>query len=199
MKRWQSACLVLLSWWLVACQSLPPASGPVPPRSWPEHLVALEHLNAWHLQGKVGWRSRDDGGSAWIDWVQDGDAYTITLSGPLGQGATVIRGDKQFAELESSDGTRRARNAEELLLHQSGLRLPVRHMLHWIRGMPVPDMDDQHTLTDDNTLNALQQDGWEVRCSEYVEALGNRLPGRLKMQGRGLMLTVVVKQWNEPE
>lgn len=199
MNRWQTLCVVLLSWWLVACQSLPVASGPVPPRTWPDHLAALERLDGWHLKGKVGWRTRDDGGSAWIDWVQDGDEYTITLSGPLGQGATVIRGNERFAELESPEGLRRARNAEELLLHQSGLRLPVRHMFHWVRGMPVPGLEDQHTLTAASTLNALQQDGWEVRCSDYVEALGNRLPGRLKMQGRGLMLTLVVKQWNTPE
>jgi outer membrane lipoprotein LolB len=190
---------MLLSCWLAACQTLPPPTSAVPTRGWQQHTEALERLDRWHLQGKVGWRTRDDGGSAWIDWVQDGDAYTITLSGPLGQGATVIRGDGRFAELNSADGTRRARNAEELLLHQSGLRLPVRHMLHWVRGMPVPGMDNQYTLTTDNTLNALQQDGWEIRCSDYVEALGNRLPGRLKMQGQGLMLTLVIKQWNGRE
>ncbi|MBL4868145.1 MAG: hypothetical protein JKY67_17410, partial [Pseudomonadales bacterium] len=48
-----------------------------------------EGITHWKLKGKIGIRTKEDGGSAHIRWLQHDDGYELSLSGPLGQGAAT--------------------------------------------------------------------------------------------------------------
>ena len=53
----------------------------------------------WQFTGKAGIRQGSSADSANIDWHQQDQAYEVRLSGPLGQGGAVIRGDNRGVEI----------------------------------------------------------------------------------------------------
>jgi outer membrane lipoprotein LolB len=95
----------------------------------------------------------------------------------------------------AGQGRYEAASPEELLEQQMGWRLPVSHLLWWIRGLPAPDSKSRLTLDGDSRLAKLQQDGWDVEYTRYSEQDGYWLPERLKLHGQDLDVTLVVKSW----
>ena len=60
-------------------------------------------MDEWHIKGKIGIKQGDEGGSAYLDWIQSQDSFHITLSGPLGQGTTIISGNTSVAQSANSN------------------------------------------------------------------------------------------------
>ena len=78
---------------------------------------------------------------------------------------------------------------------QLGWQLPVSHLLYWVRGLPAPDSRSRIALDPNGRLASLQQDGWDVQYLGYTEEDGYTLPNRIKLAGRDLKITLVVKDW----
>lgn len=193
---WMFAAATLI---LSGCQILPMRSTPladISKRTWSEQLEQLTHLEDWRIRGKIGYIGKDDSGSAYIDWIQSRDSFHITLTGPLGQGTTIISGNSQGARLDSnSEGTFYAGSPEELLADHTGLSLPVSEMYQWVKGMPSTSDSQKITLTENNTLARLQQGDWTIDYSDYEPQLGNLLPTRMKLRGNNVKITLVIKAW----
>ncbi len=64
-----------------------------------------------------------------------------------------------------------------------------------MRGLPAPDTKSKLTLDGDSRLASLEQDGWQVEYLSYAEHNGYWLPERLKLHGKDLDVTLVVKDW----
>lgn len=166
------------------------------PQLWREHKQQLSTLDGWQINGKVGIRAPKDSGSGTLFWLQRQDYYDIRLSGPLGRGAARLTGRPGAVVLEvANQGRFEAQNPESLLAEQLGWELPVSHLVWWVRGLPAPDSKSQLTLDGDSRLAALKQDGWSVEYLSYIEQNGYWLPGRLKLHGQNIDVTVVVKDW----
>lgn len=191
-----SFCLLLL---MGGCQILPLKQGPTEPlieNSWSDHLKHLSELQDWRIQGKIGYVGKKDSGSAYIDWIQSRDSFHITLTGPLGQGTTIISGNAQGARLESNkDGTFFANSPEELLLEHTGFALPVSQMYLWIKGMPSSVSDEKVVIGERYTLQQLQQGKWTIDYADYQPNLGNMLPSRIKIKGTDVKITLAIKEW----
>ena len=63
-----------------------------PSRSWSEHQQQLMAYDQWQLQGKLGFKTVDRGGSATVHWNQNQQQYQVQLKAPLGAGNVVIEG-----------------------------------------------------------------------------------------------------------
>lgn len=169
------------------------------PAAWQAHRQAVEPIQSWTLQGKLGMRSVQESGSGTLFWLQQHDQYDIRLSGPLGRGATRITGDQQGITLEiAGQETLQAASAEELLEEQIGWRLPVSHLLWWVRGLPAPDAPSRLQLDTDSRLARLAQSNWTVEYSRYQDVGGVQLPQRMQLSGYNVLLTLVITRW-EPE
>ncbi|MEE4916769.1 lipoprotein insertase outer membrane protein LolB [Pseudomonas alliivorans] len=163
---------------------------------WREHKQQLSSLDGWQINGKVGIRAPKDSGSGTLFWLQRQDYYDIRLSGPLGRGAARLTGRPGAVALEvANQGRYEAKTPEELLQDQLGWRLPVSHLVWWVRGLPAPDSKSQVTLDGDSRLASLDQDGWQVEYLSYVEQNGYWLPERVKLHGQDLDVTLVIKDW----
>ena len=81
----------------------------------------------------------------------------------------------------------------EALLEELGWRLPVSHLLWWVRGLPAPDSKSRLTLDADSRLARLEQDGWQIEYTRYAEQNGYWLPERLKLHGQDLDVTLVIR------
>jgi len=170
----------------------PPITQPV---KWVEHVKALTLMGEWHIKGKVGIKQGKEGGSAHLDWIQSHDSFHITLSGPLGQGATIISGNKSGAKLENSDGTYIAETPEQLLYVHTGWNLPISNLLYWIKGLPEPRMEKAVKFNNIGLIENLSQGGWDLQFERYQNALGEPLPHKIKIYSDDLKVTVLVKQW----
>lgn len=166
------------------------------PQQWGIHKTQLAQLDGWQIDGKVGIRAPKDSGSGTLFWLQRQDYYDIRLSGPLGRGAARLTGRPGQVVLEvANQGRYEATTPEQLLGEQLGWDLPVSHLVWWVRGLPAPDSKSKLTLDGDSRLASLQQDGWSVEYLSYTEQNGYTLPDRIKLHGRDLDVTLVVKSW----
>ena len=164
--------------------------------AWKDHKARITTLDGWQINGKVGIRAPNDSGSGTLFWLQRQGYFDIRLSGPLGRGAARLTGRPDDVTLEvANQGRYHADSPEALLEQQLGWRLPVSHLLWWVRGLPAPDSRSQLTLDGDSHLSRLVQDGWTVEYTRYTEQNGYSLPERLKLKGQDLDVTLVIKDW----
>ena len=163
---------------------------------WREHKLQLSSLDGWQISGKVGIRAPKDSGSGTLFWLQRQDYYDIRLSGPLGRGAARLTGRPGKVSLEvANQGRYEARTPEALLEEQLGWKLPVSHLVWWVRGLPAPDSKSRLNLDANSRLANLEQDGWKVEYLSYAQKSGFWLPERIKLHGRDLDVTLVIKDW----
>ncbi len=196
MRGLAGLCVVLL---LAGCAGFGPREdlgGTGDPAAWRSHRVQVADIDAWQIAGKVGIRAPQDSGSGTLFWLQRQDYYDIRLSGPLGRGAARLTGREGDILLEvANQGRYRAESPEALLAEQLGWRLPVSHLLWWVRGLPAPDSRSRLILDADSRLSRLEQDGWQVEYSRYTRHAGYWLPERLRLSGHDIEVTLVIKEW----
>ena len=165
-------------------------------KQWQAHKQQLTALDGWQINGKVGIRAPKDSGSGTLFWLQRQDYYDIRLSGPLGRGAARLTGRPGAVSLEvANQGRYEAPDPESLLEAQLGWKLPVSHLVWWVRGLPAPDSKSKLTLDGNSRLSNLEQDDWQIEYLSYTEQNGFWLPDRIKLHGKDLDVTLVVKDW----
>ncbi|MDG1581549.1 lipoprotein insertase outer membrane protein LolB [Pseudomonas sp. GOM6] len=163
---------------------------------WQAHKAQVTALDGWQISGKVGIRAPKDSGSGTLFWLQRQDYYDIRLSGPLGRGAARLTGRQGNVLLEvANQGRYEAESPEALLEEQLGWRLPISHLLWWVRGLPAPGSKSRVTLDASSHLAQLEQDGWQLQYLSYAEQNGYTLPERIKLHGSNLAITLVIKDW----
>ncbi len=210
--------LILGSLWLAGCASQPgqqpadtTASQPQAPsiaQEWQRYQQVLGNIDHWQAQGKLGIRMPDHSGSAYFNWQQQAEQFAILLNGPLGQGATWIRGDDRRVSMEQSGQPAiEAETPEALMLDTLGWWLPVSELYYWVKGIPAPNspiLDEQHN--DDGTLKLLSQNGWQLSYTRYQQLEGWHLPAKVVAQYRpgttaghddseNIQLTFIIKDW----
>lgn len=191
---WLGAALLLGGCSAFAPQEAVEGSGET--QRWRSHKTQVARIDAWQISGKVGIRAVQDSGSGTLFWLQRQDYHDIRLSGPLGRGAARLTGREGEVLLEvANQGRYQAASAEDLLQQQLGWRLPVSHLLWWVRGLPSPDSRSRLTLDSDSRLAHLEQDGWHITYSQYARHDHYWLPGRLRLSGHDLDITLVIKEW----
>ncbi|MNV72922.1 Outer-membrane lipoprotein LolB precursor [compost metagenome] len=156
----------------------------------------LTALDGWQIDGKIGIRAPKDSGSGTLFWLQRQDYYDIRLSGPLGRGAARLTGRPGDVTLEvANQGRYTAPSPDALLEEQMGWKLPVSNLAWWVRGLPAPSSKSRLSLDADSRLASLEQDGWKVEYTAYTQQNGYWLPERIKLHGRDLDVTLVIKAW----
>jgi len=185
---------------LAACASQPAPQQTI--ANWDSHQRSLARLKTWNLDGKLAIRSTDPQGKAFrqsanLNWQQRPDQYTLHLSGPFGQGSTVIKGDKQGVSLaQAGQSTLRAATAEALLKQTLGYSLPIDALYYWVRGIPSPiAAHDQLSKSENGSLASLQQLGWQLSFSRYTKLEQWPLPGKIIARKGPVQITLIIKQW----
>jgi len=158
----------------------------------------LDALQEWRVDGKLGFRSPEKNGSAWINWIQRQDAYDLRLTGPFGASATRIQGDSNFAVLSQSGREDiYAASGEELSEWLFGWQFPVAQLAFWAKGVPAREPPPQKvSTTPTGLLDRLQQQGWTLEYSNYRQEGPWALPGRIAGRKDAYAFTLVIHQWH---
>lgn len=181
---------------LAGCTSF--GNKPQPILSDPQqHQQKLLALDNWQLEGKLGYRSQEQSGSALLHWQQEKKAFELQLSGPFGFKTARIIGNAGHAELRQSGVTHyTASSATELTALLFGWAWPVDDLLFWIKGTAAPDSPVvRQQLDEQGLLLALEQSGWALTFADYQLAGSLLLPGRVKGNRGELAFTLVIKGW----
>jgi outer membrane lipoprotein LolB len=96
--------------------------------------------------------------------------------------------------IQEGGKTSSSSQAQTLLRARTGVNLPVENLYYWVRGIPAPgaksvQKDQHHRITE------LQQAGFLIRYGAYASIKGQILPTHIQVQGQGVFLKLVVKQW----
>ncbi|MCH2340732.1 lipoprotein insertase outer membrane protein LolB [Pseudomonas sp. NPDC047963] len=199
MKLMRNLLISTFALLLAGCAGLGPqesVEGPGNAEDWKAHKAHISEIDGWQISGKIGIQAPQDSGSGTLFWLQRQGYFDIRLSGPLGRGATRLTGRPDAVALEvAGQGRFEAESPEALVESKLGWQLPVSHLLYWVRGLPAPDSRSRIALDPNGRLASLQQDGWDVQYLGYTEEDGYTLPNRIKLAGRDLKITLVVKDW----
>ncbi|MCE3045230.1 lipoprotein insertase outer membrane protein LolB [Legionella sp. 16cNR16C] len=158
--------------------------------------TAANGISSWEISGAMAARSKNKAWSASVNWVQRGMSnYQIRLFGPLGSGTVLIQ--KQGGQVSFRDGPKSATssNAEQLLLQQTGVRLPVTSLYYWVRGVPAPGKVQTAVKDPSGYLTLLRQGGYTIQYLGYTKSGNAYLPSQIKLQGNGVFIKFVIKRW----
>jgi len=175
--------------------------APLAPTDWDSRQTQLERIHHWHMKGKLGVRIPGDNGSANLHWQQQGDEFSLDLTGPLGSRRVSIQGHPGEVSLRESSGhVRSASSAEDLIQQSLGWTLPVSQLSYWVRGLPAPRQRIQHReYNDSGQFSLLEQAGWRIHYSNYqpVNHAQNELalPGKIVAEYKEVRLTLVIRNW----
>lgn len=188
------ATVALLALFVSACATRQPVPATT---QWDPHQRALLDLRHWQLEGKMGYRSPGQNGSAFIRWQQQGDAFSLVLTGPFGAGATRLEGDRDIAVLsQSGKEDIVAPTPSELTQWLFGWELPVNQMVEWVKGVPAPEPAHQQIhFNPAGQLEQLEQNGWTLGFDRFEQVGQWVLPGRIRGTHGDISFTLVIKLW----
>jgi len=161
----------------------------------------MQAIDSWQLKGKLAYRNEENSGSAWFDWSQHGDNFTIYLSGPFGVGTVQISGNAQTITLsQPGEADIISHSSSALTQRLFGWQLPVEQMRAWVRGLPAGSSAKViKTFNDKGLPENLQEDGWQLNISRYQNGPRGQLPGKIKGRSDKLTFTLLLKDWSFPE
>ncbi len=167
---------------------------------WQQHQSQVAKLSQWQLQGKLGYKSIDAGGSANLVWEQDQQQYKLSLSGPFGAGSATIAGNQHLAQLQQGDNSY-IDSPSSLALQLTGLRIPVDALSWWARGLPSPSKTEATDLVTAPEGFALSfaQAGWQLSFSRYQSSPNGDMPGKISGQLGDQSFKLVISRWSFPK
>lgn len=192
LPRGSGLLLLLTTLILSACSTAPRFEGPGRDPAT---------LTSWQLDGKVGIKTAGDGGSAYLNWIQQGDQLDITLYGPMGQGTTHIHGDSRRMRLEQpGQPSRQADSAETLMQDSLGWSLPLTDFRYWVKGIASPiGRRGQSSANALGQLSHLEQHGWQLEFDRYQALDDWQLPGKIVARRGDIQITLIIKHWAHPQ
>lgn len=167
----------------------------VPPL-WPRHHEQMRGISNWHIKGKIGYENVSEGGSAWLDWHQQVNQFSLLLSGPFGAGTVQIFGDNDVVTLRQAKAPDiSAVSATTLARHLLGWELPIDELSYWIRGIPAPDvLASKQRFNQQSLLANLHQGGWQLAFSKYRQTEAGILPGKIIATQGKTQFKLIIKE-----
>lgn len=158
--------------------------------------VADADRAGFRAEGKLAARSSQSNQSAQFIWQQQGEAFEITVSGPVGFKAARLSGDARSASFRQGDVHVSADSADELAERLLGFPMPASALRYWLTGSAAPDLPLRQVSYDaQQRLSRFEQTGWLIQLDDYTEVSGHTLPTRIRVSHPQGQLILAIKQW----
>lgn len=169
--------------------------------AWQKRQDYLKGKQAWNLNSKVALRFGEENVSFRLNWLQQpAMQYVMQIINPL-TGALVARLSRNsggVSLLADNGKLYQDSDEERLLQNQSGLKLPVKGMQYWVRGITSPNHKvDALQLDAMGRPQVLQQAGWKITYSRYANNNYNAMPNRVVLvrSKDDVYVKMIAKQW----
>jgi outer membrane lipoprotein LolB len=167
-------------------------------RGWQSHIQQVLQMRQFLAQGRLAYRSDNDGVNANFSWTNNDEDFALKLSGPFGASAVTIEyaAGKLYLSNQKREEFMDWMSPTEVLFQHTGLYLPVDALSHWVTGIPVPDSEHQLTLNPQQLLSELHQGGWTIHYTRYVQVGDLFLPDRITLTQDDIRIRLVIDQWS---
>ncbi len=169
--------------------------------AWQQRQGFLGRKQSWQLKSKVSLRFDDENLIFGLNWAQrPSNNYVMEINNPITGGlvSKLTRLNGAITLLADNGKTYRDTDEERLLKNQSGLSIPVKGMQYWVRGLTSPQYKvDSLVLDNAGRPLTLQQAGWKIVYSSYVNNGKNALPRKINLS-RGadkIFIRLIAKNW----
>jgi outer membrane lipoprotein LolB len=177
------------------CATMTP---PVQTGDWAERRAELQALEDWNLDGRIAVAAGADGFSGGLNWEQRGERAEITLRGPMGGAAILIRLEGiQYVVTDERGKVYGGEDARRFIAEHfgPGSPLPIAEMRYWLVGAPAPDSPYTEAIGEGGSLSGLEQLGWTVGYERYRTVGSLALPERIEMTTESLRLRFAISDW----
>lgn len=195
MKRFYFLMMAVAS--LSACSQAPKIDSSLKTQLWLEQQVAVSAIQSWKIKGRIAVKNAKDSGTVTLFWNQNLNDYELRLIAPLGQGTYILAGSTKGVVMHApKDKLIKADSAEQLLRDVLGWDVQLNGLKYWVRGLPEPDVDYTHLLLDERgRLTNLEQSGFRVNISSYIDQGDVSLPEKIKIKSDNIQLKVAILNW----
>ena len=150
----------------------------------------LYKLEQWSFEGRLALTGKNDSWSASINWGHRPDDEKIKLSGPLGQGATVIQLTGDRVTIDRGDEKPQSSTQPEAFINQQlGMFVPVRSLRYWVIGLPEPGSAFVVTAT------GFKQAGWLVDYKQMQSVDNQSMPHKITVTNEQVKLKLIIDLW----
>jgi outer membrane lipoprotein LolB len=158
-----------------------------------ERALALQR--DWGLSGRVAVSGGGDGGSGRIEWRQQGEAFSVSLSAPVSRQSWRLTGGVGTARLEGVEhGPLQGSDPEALLAEAAGWSMPLAQLRAWLRGARA-DGESQLEFDADGLPARLRQHGWQIEYRGWDQRSQPPLPLRVFAESGERRVRLVVDRW----
>jgi len=186
--------------------NVPPHPAVFPAEEILKHQQAIRAQPNWSFHGRVAFKQGNDGGSARIDWLQQGDNLYVDLSVPISRKSVRISAiDGQPMCIEGLAQRRLCGDEAQAQLSQAIGEMPLFMLKDWVRGLPVSadtmvESGFQPAVVnydDEGKLAWLSQQGWQIDYQTWHLATDTqpRLPKRLQALKEDIRLRLIIDRW----
>ncbi len=163
----------------------------------------LLRITNWGLKGRISVRTSDDGANANLVWEQKDATSEVSIFGAFGLGAVRLVQRPQEAVLyRNGEKPLYGNKAEELLLWETGLKIPLHSLGLWLRGLPGEGREIAYdsygrlrSLFYRDEFDTL----WAATFERYRDVSGIQLPVRIRVEGGDYVIKLRADTWDAEE
>ena len=170
----------------------------------PAAFQAREIAPTFSVSGRIAARTTDTGNarrgfSGGFTWAHKPGEDAIELLTPLGQIAARLMMTPTITRIELADGQRSTTDDPERFLGRAlGINLPIAALPYWMQAAPVPSTPMRAEPDAIGRLEALWQNGWQIRYSQYSDAAANAYPTRIDLSQGDVEARIIISEWKSP-
>ena len=151
---------------------------------------SLYNLEQWSFEGRLGLTGIKDSWQANINWQHRSSDEEIRLSGPLGQGATIIKLTGTLVTIDrGNDKIQTSLEPEAFISQQLGMFVPVRSLRYWVIGVPEPGSPYVEAGL------GFRQAGWVIEYKQMQRVNAQNMPRRITVTNEKVKLKIMIDQW----
>lgn len=151
---------------------------------------SLYNLEQWAFEGRLGLIGIKDSWQANINWQHRSSDEEIRLSGPLGQGATIIKLTGTLVTIDrGNDKIQTSLEPEAFISQQLGMFVPVRSLRYWVIGVPEPGSPYVEAGL------GFRQAGWLIEYKQMQRVNAQNMPRRITVTNEKVKLKIMIDQW----
>ena len=151
---------------------------------------SLYNLEQWSFEGRLGLTGIKDSWQANINWQHRSSNEEIRLSGPLGQGATIIKLTGTLVTIDrGNDKIQTSLEPEAFISQQLGMFVPVRSLRYWVIGVPEPGSPYVEAGL------GFRQAGWLIEYKQMQRVNAQNMPRRITVTNEKVKLKIMIDQW----
>ncbi|MCU7835069.1 MAG: lipoprotein insertase outer membrane protein LolB [gamma proteobacterium symbiont of Taylorina sp.] len=149
----------------------------------------------WTTNGRISILNGKENWYAKFIWLQKNEDFELRFMGPLGETELQLTRKDQKTYLKTPSYERSSHNLEQLLLQETGWKLPLISLRYWSYGVPNPKVSNKTLYDKQGNITDLYQDGWHIQYPKRMQIGKYLLPKKIVLTEQDIKIKIIISQW----